>query len=123
MAVKSYQDLLVWQKAMEYVVLCYELTKYFPKEELFGLTFQLKKSSVSIPSNIAEGFGRLKLGEYLYFLGVAQGSLKESETQVIVAFRLKYISVEQQAEALAKAREVGILLGRLIDSLQRKQKD
>lgn len=118
MSVKSYQDLLVWQKAMDYVVICHELAKFFPKDEIFGLSLQLKKSSVSIPSNIAEGFGRLNRGEYIQFLGIAQGSLKESETQIIIAFRLKYISEEKQNAALAKAKEVGILLRRLIGSLR-----
>lgn len=122
MSVKSYQDLLVWQKSMDYVVICYRLTKYFPKDEIYGLSLQLKRSSVSVPSNIAEGFGRLTRGEYINFLGIAQGSLKESETQVILAFRLKYIDKEKFDYTLAQSKEVGIFLRRLIDSLRKKGK-
>jgi four helix bundle protein len=66
--IQSYQDLIVWQKAMDYVVLCYKLTRSFPKEELYGLTSQLRKSAVSVPSNIAEGYRRRTRGEYVQFL-------------------------------------------------------
>ena len=120
MAIVSYQHLLVWQKAMDYVEICYKLTLQFPKEEIFGLASQLKRSSVSIPSNIAEGHGRITRGEYINFLGIAQGSLRESETQIILATRLKYISAEQSNQALSKSKEVGILLGKLIRALKNK---
>lgn len=78
--INSYRDLKVWQKAMDYVVLCYRLSSKFPKSEQYGLTAQLRESAVSVPSNIAEGYGRLSRKQYVYFLGVFQGSLKESET-------------------------------------------
>jgi four helix bundle protein len=120
MSILSYQDLLVWQRAMDYVVICYELTRSFPKEENYGLTSQSRRSAVSIPSNIAEGHGRNTRGEYIQFLGVARGSLKESETQVILASRSKYISESQTKETLLKSKEVGILLGKLINSLKEK---
>jgi four helix bundle protein len=68
--IQSYQDLIVWQKAMDYVVLCYKLTRSFPKEELYGLTSQLRKSAVSVPSNIAEGYRRRTRGEYVQFLDI-----------------------------------------------------
>ncbi|NJM52319.1 MAG: four helix bundle protein [Blastocatellia bacterium] len=119
MGINSYQDLLVWQRAMDYVVICYELTKDFPKEELYGLTSQLRRCAVSVPSNIAEGHGRNTRGEYIQFLGIARGSLKESETQVILASRLKYISESQTSETLLKSKEVGSLLGKLINSLKK----
>ena len=118
--IQSYQDLIVWQKAMDYVVLCYKLTQSFPKEELYGLTSQLRRSAVSIPSNIAEGYGRRTRGEYVQFLGIARGSLKESETQIILSFRLEYITNEKMTEALLLAKEVGILLNSLIRSLTDK---
>lgn len=120
MSVVNYQDLLVWQKAMDYVESCYEIAYQFPKEELFGLTSQLKRASVSIPSNIAEGQGRISRGEYIHFLGIAQGSLRESETQLILASRLKLVSEEQTKTALSKCKEVSILLGKLIRSLKNK---
>lgn len=120
MAVVSYQDLLVWQKAMDYVEICYKLARQFPKEEIFGLSSQLKRAAVSVPSNIAEGQGRMSRGEYIHFLGIAQGSLRESETQIILATRLKYISIEQEKIALSKSKEVGILLGKLIRALKDK---
>lgn len=120
MSVVNYQDLLVWQKAMDYVEICYKLAQYFPKEEIFGLSSQLKRAGVSVPSNIAEGHGRISRGEYIHFLGIAQGSLRESETQIILALRLKYISKDQMNQALSKSKEVGILLGKLIRSLKEK---
>jgi four helix bundle protein len=105
---------------MDYVEICYKLAHHFPKEEIFGLSSQLKRSSVSIPSNIAEGHGRISRGEYIQFLGIAQGSLRESETQIILAGRLRYISTEQSNEALSKSKEIGILLGKLIRALKNK---
>ncbi len=120
MSVVNYQDLLVWQKAMDFVEVAYELTHHFPKEELFGLSSQLKRAAVSIPSNIAEGHGRISRGEYIHFLGIAQGSLRESETQIILASRFGYISDEQLKQALSGSKEVGILLGKLIRALKEK---
>jgi four helix bundle protein len=120
MAIKSYQDLLAWQKAMDYVVVCYGLSQNFPREEIYGLRLQLRRSAVSIPSNIAEGYGRETRGEYIHFLGIARGSLKESETQIILAFRLKYVTSDQMNHALSLAQEVGKLLRNLIISLKPK---
>jgi len=120
MSVLSYQDLLVWQRAMDYIVISYELIQDFPKEEIYGLTSQLRRSAVSIPSNIAEGHGRNTRGEHVQFLGIARGSLKESETQIILASKLNYISNEKSQSTLLKSQEVGILLGKLIHSLKEK---
>ena len=80
--VQSYRDLVAWNKAMELVTEIYRVTKQFPKEELFGLMSQLRRAAVSIPSNIAEGKGRLSKGEFRQFLGNARGSLAEVETQI-----------------------------------------
>jgi four helix bundle protein len=88
----SYQDLVAWQKAMNLVEEIYKTTRNFPKDELYGLTSQLRRAAVSIPSNIAEGQGRLTPGEFRQFLGHARGSLLETETQVLMAGRLNYIS-------------------------------
>lgn len=116
----SYRDLLVWQKAMELVVETYRLSSRFPKEEQYGLTSQLRRASVSVPSNIAEGYGRASRKEYLQFLYVGQGSLKETETQIILAEMLGYASKGAAALLLEKCEVVGKLLGGLIRALQRK---
>lgn len=87
--VKSYQDLEVWQKSMDLVVMCYQLNKVFPKSEIYGLSSQLQRAAVSIPSNIAEGRQRQHSREFLQFLSIASGSLAEVETRVQIADRLK----------------------------------
>jgi four helix bundle protein len=118
---QSYRELLVWQKAMELAQLIYQLTEPFPKREIYGLASQLRRAAVSVPSNIAEGYGRGSRREYLQFLAIAQGSLKELETQVILAERLTYASAAQSARILAKSEAVGKMLGALIRSLKLKQ--
>lgn len=83
--IKSYKDLLIWKKGIEISKLVYSLVNTFPKEELYGLTSQIKRSTISIPSNIAEGFGRNSTKSYVNFLKIARGSLFELETQLIIA--------------------------------------
>ena len=83
--IQSFKDLLVWQKAMALSVLCYELTKCFPKDEMYGMTFQIRRASVSVPANIAEGHGREHTRSFVQFLRVAQGSLRELETHLMLA--------------------------------------
>lgn len=117
---KSYRDLLVWQKAIELTVLVYRLTEGFPKREIYGLAAQSRRAGVSIPSNIAEGYGRGSRKEYLQFLSIAQGSLKELETQVILAERLAYATAAQAQRILIDAEIVGKMLGSLIRSLRAK---
>src|SRR5262245_28612308 len=90
----SYRDLLVWQKAMDFVVACYETTDRFPKKELYGLSCQLQRAAVAVPANIAEGRGRLSTKEYLHHVSIAYGSLFEAETHILIAERLKYLSSE-----------------------------
>ncbi|OOV16989.1 four helix bundle protein [Flavobacterium sp. LM4] len=90
--VKSYKELLIWRKGIRIVVLVYKLTRDFPKEEIYALTSQLKRASVSIPSNIAEGFGRQTDKSFNHFLNIARGSLNEIETQLIIAKELEFIS-------------------------------
>nr|WP_315157217.1 four helix bundle protein [uncultured Flavobacterium sp.] len=92
--VKSYKELLIWQKGIKIVVLIYKLTKDFPKEEIYALTSQLKRASVSIPSNIAEGFGRQTDKSFNHFLNISRGSLNEIETQLIIAKELEFIHNE-----------------------------
>ena len=88
--IKSYKELLIWQKGIKIVVLVYKLTKNFPKEEIYALTSQLKRASVSIPSNIAEGFGRQTDKSFNHFLNISRGSLNEVETQLIIAKELQF---------------------------------
>ncbi len=116
---KSYRDLVVWNKAMELVMEVYRLTSVFPKEEFFGLTNQLRRSAVSIPSNIAEGQGRLSKGEFRVFLGNARGSLSELETQILIARRLDYLKEPDAAGLLDLAAEVGKTLNGLISSMKK----
>ncbi|MDY0090780.1 MAG: four helix bundle protein [Flavobacteriaceae bacterium] len=97
-AIKSYKDLLIWQKGIDIVVNIYELVEGFPKEELYALTGQLKRASVSIPSNIAEGYGRNSTQSYISFINISRGSLFEIETQLIIAKRLKFVKNESLYE-------------------------
>ena len=92
MKVKDYKDLKVWQKGIEIVDMVYELTAKFPREELYGLTIQMRKASVSIPSNISEGFVRGHSKEYRHFLEISLGSCAELDTQSIIAHRRRYIT-------------------------------
>jgi four helix bundle protein len=92
---RSYRDLLVWQKAKALAVQIYRATEQFPKTETYGLTSQIRRAVVSVPSNIAEGQGRLTLGEFLHFLGQARGSLLELDTQLAIALDLTYLKPDQ----------------------------
>ncbi len=115
--VKSYEDLVVWQKAMGLVMDVYRATSQFPHEEMYGLTSQLRRSAVSIPSNIAEGQGRATRGEFIQFLGHARGSLFELKTQLFIAARLDYVSPECEIRLASQAQEVGRILNGLLSSL------
>ena len=115
---RYYMDLIGWQKAMDLVTEIYRLTKKIPKEEIFGLTSQLRRAAVSIPSNIAEGQGRLSKGEFRVFLGNARGSLSELETQIIITKNLEFISESEATGLLEQASEVGRILKGLIASMK-----
>jgi four helix bundle protein len=117
--IESYRDLHVWQAAIELAVSCYARTKKFPASETYGLTSQIRRSSTSIAANIAEGYGRDNTGSYVQFLRVAQGSLKELETHVIIARRIGYLESSQEEDLLRRSDEVGKMLGALIRGLQR----
>lgn len=117
---KTYKDLLVWKKAMDLVKEIYLVTQKFPKEEIFGLTAQLRRAAVSIPSNIAEGRGRATRGEFKQFLGNARGSLAEAETQVIIARNLDYLSEADANLMLLLLEELGRSLHALISSVRRQ---
>jgi four helix bundle protein len=117
MAVKSYQDLVAWQKAMDLTVEVYRLTMCFPKEEMYGLSRQLRDAMVSVPSNTAEGQGRRSTREFRHHLSIARGSLQEVETQLVLAARLGYLPPQDIEDALEHASEVGRLLNGLYNSL------
>jgi len=120
MPFKSYQDLEVWQKAMDLVVLCYETTKNFPKNEAYGLSSQLQRAAVSIPANIAEGRHRSHSKEFLQFLSFAYGSLAELETHVLIAERLGYINGNHKESILDMTAEVGRMINGLKKSIEKK---
>ncbi|MCU1286198.1 MAG: ribosomal protein [Acidobacteriales bacterium] len=100
----SYRDLLVWQKAISLVAEIYRFTRAFPKDEIYGLTSQLRRAAVSVPSNIAEGQGRLSKKDFRHFLGQARGSLLEVETQPLIAHKLGYLE-DSSTEALLRDSE------------------
>lgn len=116
-AIRSYRDLVVWQKAMGLVDAIYCLSAKFPDHERFGLTSQIRRAAVSVPSNIAEGYGRQNRGDYARHLVIANGSLKEVETQVIVAGRQNFIHREESQPAWSLCQEVGKMLNALIKSI------
>ena len=120
MAVKNYRELIVWQKAMDLVEAVYRATGGFPKEETYGLAIQLRRAAVSIPSNIAEGQGRRSTRDFLRFLSIANGSLREVETQITIARRLNYIQEERETAVFTMTSEVARLLHGLIRSLDDK---
>jgi len=114
---RHYKELLVWQRAMDLVTEVYRVTATFPKHERFGLVSQLPRAAVSIPSNIAEGQGRLSVGEFKQFLGHARGSLFEVETQLLIARNLGLLGEREIQELNERIAEVGRLLNGLVRSL------
>jgi len=114
---KSYRDLVAWQKAMDLVTEVYRITTSFPKEEMYGLTSQMRRAAVSVPSNIAEGQGRRGVAEFRHFLRQAIGSLMEIETQVMIAQRLGYLGLETTGQILHDSAELGRVLNGLLASL------
>lgn len=119
MSIQSYRDLRVWQEAMNLAEAVYRLTKRFPKGELFGLTSQMRRASVSIPANIAEGYGRESTGAYVQFLRVSQGSLKELETHALLAHRIGILTELDMNALLSSAETTGKMLRALIRSLEK----
>ena len=116
--IKSYRDLIVWQKSIELVKKIYLITKVFPREEIFGLTSQMRRSSVSIPSNIAEGYGRHSTGDYIRFLHISVGSLYELQTQIEISFQLQYIIESPYRETIGLCTEIDKILYVIIQKLK-----
>ena len=119
MALQSYRELQAWQRALDLAVDCCRLTKGYPRDELFQLTSQIRRAAAAIPANIAEGYGRGHRAEYVQFLRIAQGSLKELETHLLLSARVEIVSEETVEAVLDRAAEVGRLLGALVRSLAR----
>lgn len=117
---KSYRDLEVWQKAMDLVVICYQMTNTFPKNETYGLASQLQRAAVSVPSNIAEGRQRQHSKEFLQHLSIAYASLAEVETHVQIAGRLNYADKNQINSVLDKTAEIGRMLNGLRRSIEKR---
>jgi len=117
-AVQSFRDLQVWQRSMELTLAIYRLSQAFPREENFGLTAQLRRASVSIPSNIAEGQGRLNTGEFKQFLGIARGSNCELQTQLEIARALGLGDPQLLNQAESLSHEVGKMIFAILQKLQ-----
>ncbi len=116
--VHSYRDLVVWKKSMALVLDVYRCTQAFPKIEIYGLTSQLRRAAVSVPSNIAEGQARRSTGEFKQFLGNARGSLAEVDTQLLIARDLAYLENEVSKELLDNTAEIGRMLNALLAALK-----
>ena len=116
--IRSFRDLLVWQKAMELTVIVYRLTQGFPPEETYGLPSQMRRSAISVPSNIAEGQGRLNTREFKQFLGIARGSVCEIQTQLEISRRLNLGDTMLLDEAQNLTQEVGKMIFTILTKLK-----
>jgi four helix bundle protein len=119
MSLKSYRDLEVWQKSMDLVIDCYQITKHFPDSEKYGLTSQLQRAAVSIPANLAEGRARQHTKEFIQHLSIAYASLAELETHFQIAGRLNYFDSIKLDEVLSKTSEIGRMINGLRKSLKK----
>ena len=118
--IKSYRDLVVWQSGIELAEMAYGITRSYPRDELYGMTSQIRRASTSIPANIAEGYGRDSTGQFIQFLRIAQGSLKELETHIVVATRVSLLADSEADRILAHCEELGRMLRGLIRTLELK---
>ncbi|MCB1228959.1 MAG: four helix bundle protein [Verrucomicrobiae bacterium] len=116
-SINSYRDLKVWNLAMDLAASIYEFSKQFPNDEKFGLVSQIRRASVSIPSNIAEGHGRRSTRDYIRFLRIARGSIAEVETQILLSNRLGFSDADTSEQLLGKLDELGRMLASLIKKL------
>jgi four helix bundle protein len=121
MEIKNYRDLRVWQSGMDLVVMVYEASEKFPSKEVYGLTSQIRRAAVSVPSNIAEGHTRESTKEYLHHLSITQASLAEVQTQIEIAFRLKYCTQDQLDKILTHSVSLTKQLYALRNALQSKK--
>ena len=121
MGAKNYRDLIVWQKAMDFVEIVYRSSACFPREELYGITSQLRRATVSVPANVAEGQGRHSKREFRKFVLIAHGSLREAETHIMIAERLRYLDRKVVQSLMSSAEEIGRLLVGLANALSRAE--
>ena len=119
MEIKSYRDLMIWQRSMNLVEWIYKVTENFPSKEQFGLISQMRRAAVSVPSNIAEGYGRQSTGHYSQFLSIARGSLYELETQIEICSRLKYIQKPETEKLNSEIIEIGKMISSIISKLHK----
>ena len=120
-SLNGYQDLEVWKRSMELTEEIYRLTEHLPKEESYGLTSQMRRAAISVPSNIAEGYSRLSPKEFIRFLTISLGSKSEIQTQILICIRLGYIEKAQTERALALTDEVGRMTYALIKSIEKSK--
>jgi four helix bundle protein len=117
-SIKSYKDLMIWQRSIELVVLIYEVLKKFPRIEDYNLTSQIRRAAVSIPANIAEGFGRRTKKDYAQFLNISRGSLYELETHLILASRFGYITGDELHKFADEISQIGKMTNAFITKLE-----
>lgn len=117
---KTYRELIAWQKGIELVLLVYTVTKSFPREELYALADQLKRSSVSVPSNIAEGYGRHTDNDFIRFLNISRGSLFELQTQLEISFRLEFLNSQEYEKLMSLAIEIDKMLNSLVSKTKQR---
>jgi four helix bundle protein len=117
-SIQSHRDLAVWQKAIALSVASYRATSSFPRDEMYGMTSQIRRASVSVAANVAEGYGREHTRAFVQFLRVAQGSLKEFETHLVIAEQVGLLQSEKAQRLFAAADKIGRMLRALIRSLQ-----
>lgn len=115
---KSYKELIAWQKGIELVILVYKISGKFPKEELYGLVDQMKRSAVSVPSNIAEGFGRHSDNDFIRFLNISRGSLFEFQTQLEISLRLDFVKEDEYENLMQITIEIDKILNALISKIK-----
>jgi four helix bundle protein len=120
MSIRNYQDLIAWQEAMNLVEAVHKTSKLFPREEQFCLIAQIRRAAISVPSNIAEGQGRRADKEFARFLHIAHGSLREVETQTLIAKRLGYVADPAVSQMMELSAQVGRLITGLINTLQKE---
>jgi len=117
---RTHENLEVWKKGVEVVVEIYKATEIFPKDERFGLISQIRRATVSIPANIAEGAARISVKEFLYFLSNAQGSASEVSTEILIALKLEFLDKETYSDLQSKLDEIGRMISGLCSHLRRK---
>ncbi len=118
--IKSYRELLIWQKSIQVVTNIYKLTRDFPKEELFGITSKMRRCAISIPSNIAEGFGRNSQGDFKRFLNISLGSIYELQTQIEISQNLEYLNTENYKYLMESCVELEKMMNSLVSKIKAK---